>query len=160
MMPPGGELREMRARKGLNVAALGIISSRVMKKLFLLCVPLLLAGCASEQPVGADGPVPPATVENDTAAAADSGEAPVTPEAAGPVASVSGETLQPKPWSQPAPAKPDPKRPQYPVAKPVSGKPGVVYSPYAPYAGEVDVRGEPAGKTMRCPFTGKPFIVP
>ncbi|MDR1191192.1 MAG: hypothetical protein LBK60_05945 [Verrucomicrobiales bacterium] len=128
-----------------------------MKKLFLLCVPVLLAGCASDRPGGADDLVPPPAVENNNAPSADSGAAQDTAQA--PV-NVSGDTLQPKPWSRPAPVSPNTTQPKYPVAKPVPGKQGVVFSPYAPYAGEVDVREYQPGQPVLCPFTGKPFIVP
>jgi hypothetical protein len=41
-----------------------------------------------------------------------------------------------------------------------SGKKGFVKSPYAEHAGLVDVQGFPAGTVVKCPFTGKNFIVP
>lgn len=69
------------------------------------------------------------------------------------------ETSQPKPWSpggtvaQPAPR-------QFPKGTAVPGKPGRVISPYAPYAGEVDVTGFSAGTEVKCPYTGKIFVVP
>lgn len=48
----------------------------------------------------------------------------------------------------------------YPVAQPVPGKPGWVYSPYAPKAGPVDVSALPRGSEARCPFTQKIFFTP
>ncbi|MFQ3671094.1 MAG: hypothetical protein SNJ84_06515 [Verrucomicrobiia bacterium] len=69
------------------------------------------------------------------------------------------ESGQPKPWSpggtaaQPAPR-------QFPKGTAVPGKPGRVISPYAPYAGEVDVTGFSAGTEVKCPYTGKIFVVP
>ncbi len=49
---------------------------------------------------------------------------------------------------------------EMPYATPVAGKPGLVTSPFAPYAGYVDVRGYPPGQEVKCPYTGKLFRVP
>lgn len=66
-----------------------------------------------------------------------------------------------QPWVPPSSnsstaAQPTPK---YPKGL-SSGKKGYVKSPYAEHAGLVDVQGFPAGTVVKCPFTGKNFIVP
>ena len=48
----------------------------------------------------------------------------------------------------------------WPVGTPVAGKPGFVTSPYKPYAGYVDVRGFSPGEQVKCPYSGKIFLVP
>ncbi len=45
-------------------------------------------------------------------------------------------------------------------ATPVPNKPGFMTSPYALSAGNVDVRGFPPGTEVKCPYTGKMFLVP
>jgi hypothetical protein len=49
---------------------------------------------------------------------------------------------------------------QTPYGTPVAGKPGFVTSPYAPYAGYVDVRGFPPNTEVKDPYSGKIFLVP
>lgn len=62
----------------------------------------------------------------------------------------------PEPQPAPAPAS----APKLPWAKPVPGKPGFVTSPYALEKGYVDVRGFPTGTEVKCPYSGKSFLVP
>ncbi len=49
---------------------------------------------------------------------------------------------------------------QVPYGTPVAGKAGFVTSPYAPYAGYVDVRGFPPNTEVKDPYSGKIFLVP
>lgn len=58
------------------------------------------------------------------------------------------------------PTTPPPARKDYIYAKPVPGKPGHVFSPYAPNSGIVDVRGYESGETVIDPYTQKYFLVP
>jgi hypothetical protein len=49
---------------------------------------------------------------------------------------------------------------QFPVAKPVPGKPGYVFSPYDPNGGYVDVTGYQSGSKVKDPYSQKIFLVP
>jgi hypothetical protein len=50
--------------------------------------------------------------------------------------------------------------PQFPVAKPVPGKPGFVYSPFESNGTMIDVTGYASGTKVKDPGTNKIFIVP
>ncbi len=85
-------------------------------------------------------------------------------------------TPTPDPFATPTPAPVDPMLQATPTptpavqavtpgreisyGTPVPGKPGFVTSPHSPYAGYVDVRGFPPGTEVKCPYSGKIFLVP
>lgn len=60
----------------------------------------------------------------------------------------------------PPAATPAPAAREMAYGTPVPGKPGFVTSPHSPYAGYVDVRGFPPGTEVKCPYSGKIFLVP
>jgi beta-lactamase regulating signal transducer with metallopeptidase domain len=62
--------------------------------------------------------------------------------------------------SSPTSQSANPTSSNIPSGVPVPDKQGFVTSPHAPDMGYVDVRGLPSGSEVRCPYTGKLFLVP
>lgn len=52
------------------------------------------------------------------------------------------------------------KQPQFPTAKPVPDRPGLVFNPYDPNGGYIDVKGYAPGSKVKDPDSQKIFIVP
>ena len=63
------------------------------------------------------------------------------------------------PKTSPAPQK-STNNSQFPVAKPVPGKPGLVYSPFNAGGGYIDVSGYAPGSKVKDPDSQKIFVVP
>lgn len=64
-----------------------------------------------------------------------------------------------KPKTAASSARPPAMQTEFPVGKPVPGKPGYVYSPYDP-SKYVDVSGYTPGSKVKDPYAQKIFIVP
>jgi hypothetical protein len=69
------------------------------------------------------------------------------------------ETAQTKPKPSPSPRASSTKL-EFPIAKPVPGKPGYVFSPFDTSGRYVDVTGYTSGSKVKDPWTDKIFIVP
>ena len=71
----------------------------------------------------------------------------------------SSERAATKPKASPSPRSAA-AQPQFPTAKPVPGRAGLVYNPYDPNGGYIDVSGYPPGTKVKDPDSQKIFIVP
>jgi hypothetical protein len=95
----------------------------------------------------------PSTPGTATDFVTDATPTPTPDPAAGPTPDVA--SMAPTPLPTPAT-----EQRQTPYGTPVAGKPGFVTSPFAPYAGYVDVRGFPPNTEVKDPYSGKIFLVP
>lgn len=76
------------------------------------------------------------------------------------VAPPTNVTEAPTPTPTPFVSQPDSVPRELPYGIPVPSKPGYVTSPHAPSAGYVDVRGFGPSQEVKCPYSGKIFLVP
>jgi len=88
-------------------------------------------------------------------------DVPGQPVAATPTPHPRVSQSQSKPNASPSPLpRAASNQPQFPVAKAVPGKPGLVYSPFDPKGGLIDVSGYASGSKVKDPDTQKIFVVP
>ncbi len=132
-----------------------------MQIFFTVLIALFLAGCDSSAPKQTTTTgVATAGEATTTAASPETTTAPVEHTVHN--ASQTAVTTAPA-YSTPA-ARPRPKRVIDQGGTKAIGlrtqKPGFVISPYAMYDEPIDVTGLPSGTEVKCPYTGKIFIVP
>jgi hypothetical protein len=74
--------------------------------------------------------------------------------------SSSQSSESPKTHASPPPTRNAGAQSQFPTAKPVPGRAGLVYNPYDPNGGFIDVSGYAPGSKVKDPDSQKIFIVP
>jgi len=142
-----------------------------MKQLFcLLTASFFVIGCASNDTgyYATDQSIPPYTAPSGELASGtdpntqqpNPNDVPLPTTTTPPVYSQRPATNEPRPWDTAAKPAASTTMVKYPLATPVKGKKGLVTSPYAQYAGPVSVEGIAPGTQVKCPYTGKIFIVP
>jgi hypothetical protein len=125
-------------------------------------VTLLASGCGSERggpPVYESRPV--AVLPPESAPPPPINAVRPTDRSANPPVRETEPETQPPPAPTPrATPRVTSNEAQFPVAKPVPGKPGFVYSPFESNGTMIDVTGYSSGQKVKDPGTNKIFIVP
>jgi LysM repeat protein len=76
-------------------------------------------------------------------------------------ASASSRVAASKPSAKPSPSsQKSASTAQFPVAKPVPGRPGLVFNPFNPSGGYIDVSGYAPGSKVKDPDSKQIFVVP
>jgi len=114
--------------------------------------------------IAADSPPPPSTTSD---VATPGRPVPVTSPNSSQQQRIASRTPSTETPSGNAPAKSkgSPPRsaaaqPQFPTAEPVPGRPGLVFNPYDPNGGYIDVSGYAPGSKVKDPDSQKIFVVP
>jgi hypothetical protein len=128
---------------------------------------LVEAGCGTARSVGHVVTAPARLVHEEVAGKPSQAtttsdvEVPGRPVPATPTPSPRQAQNKPKPKPSPeAPRREVLNEPQFPVAKAVPGKPGLVYNPFDPNGGLIDVSGYAPGSKVKDPDSQKIFVVP
>jgi hypothetical protein len=135
----------------------------------LVAIAMSAAGCGISKVVTAPvhylfGPPEPATTHNNVSDVSHPGRpVPVpspTPRAASRKSAQRPSTAAAKPSPAKKSASAATSSSQFPTAKPVPGKPGLVFNPFKPNGGYIDVSGYASGSKVKDPDTQKIFVVP
>jgi hypothetical protein len=129
----------------------------------LILFGLAVVGCGAARSVGHVVTAPARLIARkpSPAPATSDVEVPGRPVAATPTPSPRQAQNKPKPEPSPsASRRVVSNEPQFPVAKAVPGKPGLVYNPFDPNGGLIDVSGYASGSKVKDPDSQKIFVVP